>query len=86
METIEAPQVRDYGGISLSDEERDAALRFIETCEDAEGYDVPKPMMRRMAAAGLVQHLGGGYYQGTPLLDRLQSFCEAHGIDRGGRL
>lgn len=83
METIETPQVRDYGGISLSDEERDAALRFIETCEDDESYDVPKPMMRRLAAAGLVQHLGGGYYQGLPLLDRLQAYCEANGIERG---
>lgn len=83
METTEAPQVRDYGGITLSDEERDAALRFIETTEDDEGYDVPKPMMRRLAAAGLVQHLGGGYYQGTALLDRFQAFCETNDIERG---
>lgn len=83
METTEAPQVRDYGGITLSDEERDAALRFIETTEDDEGYDVPKPMMRRLAAAGLVQHLGGGYYQGTALLDRFQEFCETNDIERG---
>lgn len=83
METMEAPQVRDYGGVLLSDAERDAALRFIETCEDAEGYDVPKSMMRRLAVAGLVHHLGGGYYQGTSTLDRFQSYCEANNIERG---
>lgn len=83
METTEAPQVRDYGGITLSDEERDAALRFIETTEDGEGYDVPKPMMRRLAAAGLVHHLGGGYYQGTDLLDKFQSYCDENAIEKG---
>ena len=49
-----------------------AALRFIETCEDGEGYDVPKPMMKRLAELGLVVHKGGGWYEGTRSLDKLQ--------------
>ena len=61
----------------LTPEEREAALRFIETCEDGQGYDVSKPMMKRLADKGLVVHKGGGWYEGTPALDRLQEFSEA---------
>ena len=46
-------------------EEIKAAHRFMETCEDGEGYDVPKQMMRRLAEIGLVRHVGGGYYEAT---------------------
>lgn len=53
-------------------DERNAALRFIETCEDGEGFDVPKPMMKRLTELGLVVHKGGGWYEGTPMLDQLQ--------------
>lgn len=56
----------------LTDEEKKAALRFWETSEDGEGYDVPKPMMKRLAALGLVVHKGGGWYEGTPALEKLQ--------------
>lgn len=56
----------------LTNEENKAALRFCETSEDGEGYDVSKPMMRRLAELGLVVHKGGGWYEGTPALDRLQ--------------
>ncbi len=28
---------------TVTDEEKKAALRFCETCEDGEGYDVQKP-------------------------------------------
>jgi hypothetical protein len=62
--------------------ERQAALRFCETCEDGEGYDVPAPMMRRLAALGYVQHRGGGWYEGTPMLDQLQAL-EAQKADAG---
>jgi hypothetical protein len=57
----------------LTDEEKRAALRFCETCEDSEGYDVPKPMMKRLAELGLVVHKGGGWYEGTPALEQLQT-------------
>lgn len=58
--------------MTLTTEERAAALRFCETCEDGEGYDVAKPMMKRLAALGLVTHKGGGVYEGTAALDSLQ--------------
>ena len=36
----------------LTDEEKRAAMRFCETCEDGEGYDVPKSMMKRLEQLG----------------------------------
>lgn len=66
-----------YARYLLTPEERKAALRFIETCEDGEGYDVSKSMMKQLASKGFVVHKGGGWYEGTPALDRLQSFAEA---------
>lgn len=65
--------------IVITEEERKAALRFCETCEDGEGYDVPKLMMKRLAALGLVVHKGGGWYEGTPALDALQAEAETLG-------
>jgi hypothetical protein len=58
---------------SLTDDEKKAALRFCETCEDGEGYDVPKPMMKRLAALGLVVYKGFGVYEGTPAMDQMQT-------------
>jgi hypothetical protein len=46
----------------LTDDERKALKRFMETCDDGEGYDVPKQMMKRLAVVGAVQHIGGGIY------------------------
>lgn len=59
--------------IELTTEERKAALRFCETCQDDEGYDVPKPMMKRLAALGLVEYKGFGRYQQTDALLKLES-------------
>ena len=59
--------------LALTEKEKNAALRFCETCEDGEGYDVPKAMMKRLADLGLVVHKGGGWYEGTPALEQLQS-------------
>lgn len=63
---------------TLTPEERAAALRFIECCEDNEGHDVPKPMMRRLTVLGYVRHVGGGWYEGLPPLDALE---EEHSAD-----
>lgn len=57
--------------MELSTGELKAALRFCETCEDDEGYDVPAPMMKRLAELGLVAHYGFGRYAGMPRLNRL---------------
>jgi phosphodiesterase/alkaline phosphatase D-like protein len=63
--------------MTLTDEERKAALRFCETCEDGEGYDVSKTMMKRLVVLDLVAHKGGGWYEGTPALDALQAEAES---------
>ena len=53
---------------TITDEERAAALRFCETCEDGQEYDVPSAMMRRLAQIGLVKHKGGGFYEMLPAM------------------
>lgn len=58
--------------MNISEKEVEAALRFCETCEDGEGYDVPKHMMKRLAELGLVTYEHFGRYAGTALLDLLQ--------------
>jgi hypothetical protein len=43
-----------------------AALhRFYETCEDGQDYDVPTPMMKRLAVIGLVRRVTGSRYEFT---------------------
>ena len=55
--------------MNLPAEAMAALLRFAETCEDGEGYDVPKPMMSKLAKIGLLQHVGGGIYTTTEMGD-----------------
>jgi hypothetical protein len=43
-------------------DERQSFERFNETCADGEGYDVPKPMMRRLAEIGVIYHMSRGIY------------------------
>lgn len=57
---------------AMTDTEKKAAARFNETTEDGEGYDVPKPMMRRLRELGLVRHCGGGWYEQTTLMQELE--------------
>jgi hypothetical protein len=55
----------------LNDEEMAALLRFKEICEDfdAGGYDVPKEMMKRLAAIGVIESKGFSRYQFTDFGD-----------------
>jgi hypothetical protein len=57
----------------LTLQELSAFNRFLETCEDGEGYDVPKSMMQRLAQIGVVRHLSRGFYEitefGTALIE-----------------
>ena len=46
----------------MSEDERESFERFNETCEDGEGYDVPKTMMRRLAEIGVIHHTSRGIY------------------------
>ena len=49
----------------LSADERAAARRFCETCEDGQEYDVPQAMMRRLEEVGLVIYGGRGRFEQT---------------------
>lgn len=53
----------------LTPDEMVALLRFCETCDDGQGYDVPKPMMKRLARVGVVNHSSGGFYEITEFGD-----------------
>ena len=67
----------------LSYEEAVALLRFNETCEDGEGYDVPKPMMGRLAEIGVVNRKTFGIYQITEYGQRVIAAINAKGATNG---
>ncbi len=46
----------------ITRDEVQALERFKETSDDGEGYDVPKPMMRKLSEIGLVYHTSRGIY------------------------
>lgn len=63
---IAAQQAAAPGSLDLMNADEMAALRrFDETCQDGEGYDVPKTMMQRLAAIGVVRRTSGSYYETT---------------------
>ncbi len=61
----------------MSPEEVRAALRFCETCDDDEGYDVPRSMMKRLEALGLVVDKNFGRFEQTSLLLDIREALEA---------
>lgn len=75
--------------VSIIPAEMAALRRFCETCEDGEGYDVPKMMMNRLACIGLVRRVTRNIFQitdfGQSVIDGLdkgqpnteQALCEA---------
>ena len=73
---------------AMSDDEKSAALRFCETCDDSEGYDVPRPMMMRLAAHGLVIDRLFGRFEQTDMLldirDDLEAWALVHN-EKGNR-
>ena len=60
--TISTPADRR---VFINEKEAAALNRFAETCEDSEGYDVPKPMMQRLACIGAIRRVTGNIYQFT---------------------
>lgn len=82
-ETASRP-VSDLTGLlcAMTDAEKSSALRFCETCDDGEGYDVPRPMMMRLEALGLVIDKKFGRFQQTDLLldirDDLEEWALVH--------
>jgi hypothetical protein len=53
--------------VPMTSEEMAALMRFDETCEDDQGYDVPIGMMQRLGEIGVVQHLGRRVYYITEI-------------------
>lgn len=61
----------------MSPEEVRAAVRFCETCDDDEGYDVPRAMMKRLETLGLVVDKRFGRFEQTDLLLDVREALEA---------
>lgn len=61
----------------MSPEEVRAAVRFCETCDDDEGYDVPRTMMKRLEVLGLVVDKKFGRFEQTDLLLDIRNALEA---------
>lgn len=49
----------------LNADELAAFNRCVDCFDDGEGYDVPKPMMSRLAQIGVLRHVGKGVYETT---------------------
>lgn len=61
----------------MSPDEVRAAVRFCETCDDNEGYDVPQSMMKQLEALGLVVDKQFGQFEQTSLLLDIREALEA---------
>jgi hypothetical protein len=61
---------------TMTDGEKKAALRFCDTCDDNEGYDVPRPMMKRLEALGLVIDKKFGRFEQTDTLLEIREALE----------
>ena len=62
LQLVAQPEQMPVNNAFLTASEMAAFNRFLETCEDGEGYDVPKSMMQRLAQIGVVRHLSRGIY------------------------
>ena len=51
--------------VSLSEQQSRDLLRFHETTEDSQGYDVPAERMKSLARVGLIRSLGFSRYEFT---------------------
>lgn len=51
--------------IKITESELNDLHRFSDTCEDSEGYDIPKPRMQRLAAIGLIRRTHANCYEIT---------------------
>lgn len=59
--------------VDLSPDELAAFNRFCECCEDDEGYDVSKGMMKKLSEIGLVRFAGFGRYTTTRYGDAVRA-------------
>lgn len=63
--TLNQPEQKPIAYSLLSADELAALMRFCETCEDSQPYDVPSSMMQRLSQIGVVRHLSRGIYSIT---------------------
>lgn len=50
---------------SMSEDQCNALLRFNETCEDGQEYDVRRSMMKSLTYVGMVRWCGGSRFEIT---------------------
>lgn len=63
--------------VSLTEQQSKDLLRFFETTEDGQGYDVPAERMKSLASIGLIRSLGFSRYEftdvGNSVVERLHT-------------
>lgn len=55
--------------VKISEQQERDILRFLDTCEDDQGYDVPKYRMKSLARLGLIRPTGFSRYEITDVGD-----------------
>lgn len=66
--------------LELSEDEVMALLRFEETCEDGQSYDVPTPMMKSLAKIGVLRRVTSNIYETTAVGDDLLEMLKAKNL------
>lgn len=51
--------------VSMSEDQCNALLRFNETCQDGQEYDVRRSMMKSLTHVGMVRWCGGSRFEIT---------------------
>lgn len=51
--------------VGMSEQQANALLRFNETCEDGQEYDVPRRVMKSLTYVGMVRWCGGSRFEIT---------------------
>lgn len=63
--------------IKITAQQEEDILRFFDTCEDGQGYDVPKPRMKSLARLGLIRSTGFSRYEITDAGDSaIEKLCQ----------
>lgn len=55
--------------LKITGQQQRDILRFRDTCEDDQGYDVPKDRMKSLARLGLIRQTGFSRYEITDVGD-----------------
>lgn len=51
--------------VDMSEQQAHALFRFNETCEDGQGYDVPRRILKSLTYVGMVRWCGGSRFEIT---------------------